>query len=125
MFNPIPILKRVFIFLPCLVFSSRMLTAQQLNLAVSNAYIITRLAEKFHVQPRPMDHDFSADVFAQLLKQLDPDKVFFTMGDVNELSKFQFEIADEIQHRQSTFLAAISTKFANRIYLIDTMIDRI
>jgi len=125
MFKSITNLRQVCIFLPCLVFCSRILSAQELRLAVRNAYTITRLAEKFHVQPRLLNRDFSADVFTQVLRQLDPDKVFFTAGDIKELSKFQFDIAGEIQHQQANFVTAMAATFANRVYLVDTMIDHI
>src|ERR1700690_99263 len=111
----------IFFLSPLILF----VNAQQLNTAVKNAYIITRMAEKFHVQPRPLDDEFSANLFTQLLKQLDEDKIFFTAEDIKALSKFKFDIDDEIKNKQSTFLSAITKIFGERIAKADTMIDNI
>ena len=83
------------------------------------------MAEKFHVQPRPLDDTFSSNIFTQLLKQLDEDKIFFTAEDVKALSKFRFDLDDQIKNRQSTFLSAITKIFGDRISKADTMIDNI
>ncbi len=99
--------------------------AQQLNTAIENAYIITRMAEKFHVQPRPLNDTFSSNIFTQLLKQLDEDKIFFTAEDIKALSKYKFDIDDEIRNKQSAFLSAIIKIFGDRISKADTMIDNI
>ena len=83
------------------------------------------MAEKFHFQPRPLDDEFSAHIFTQLLKQLDEDRIFFTAADINALSKFRFDLDDEIKNRQSVFLSAITKIFADRISRADTMIVNI
>jgi carboxyl-terminal processing protease len=111
----------IFILLLSLFFAN----AQQLNTAVKNAYIITRMAEKFHVQPRPLNDTFSSNIFTQLLKQLDEDKIFFTVEDIKALSKFKFDLDDEIKNKQSTFLSAVTKIFGDRISKADTMIDNI
>jgi carboxyl-terminal processing protease len=59
--------------------------AQNLNKAATDAYVITRMAEKFHLQPRPLNDDFYKDVFNQLLKELDSQRIFFTTEDINKL----------------------------------------
>ncbi len=106
-------------------FPAVFLPAQQFNVAVKNAFIVTRMAEKFHVQPRALNDEFSSNIFDQLLKQLDEDKIFFTTDDISNLSKYKFEIDDEIKNRQSTFLSAITKIYGDRISSADTMIDNI
>src|SRR5664279_2092562 len=103
MLNHPNFLKRLLLF-SLLSLSIFFVNAQQLNTAVKNAYIITRMAEKFHVQPRPLDDIFSSNIFTQLLRQLDEDKIFFTAEDIKALSKFKFDLDDEIKNKQSTFL---------------------
>jgi len=113
-------------FLLCiLLLSNIIVNAQQLNTAVKNAYAITRMAEKFHFQPRPLNDEFSANIFTQLLKQLDEDKFFFTGEDIKVLSGFKFDIDDQIKNRQSTFLSAITKIFGDRISRADMMIVNI
>lgn len=99
--------------------------AQSFNKQVNDAYLITRMVEKFHVQPRPLDNEFSKNVFIQLLKQLDEDKIFFTKEDINTLSNFEFNIVDQIKNKQSTFLAALTDICKKRLTMVDTMIENI
>jgi carboxyl-terminal processing protease len=122
MLNHTNFLKRL-LFLLCFLLSNFFINAQQLNTAVKNAYIITRMAEKFHVQPRPLNDTFSSNIFTQLLKQLDEDKIFFTAEDIKALSKFKFDLDDEIKNKQSTFLSAITKIFGDRISKADTLIN--
>jgi carboxyl-terminal processing protease len=117
--------RKYFSILLFLLLSNVLANGQQLNTAVNNAYIITRMAEKFHVQPRPLNDEFSSDVFTQFLKQLDDEKIFFTAEDLKELSKYRFDIDDEIKNKQSTFLFAAIKIFGERIATADTMIDNI
>ncbi|HXL58038.1 MAG TPA: hypothetical protein VN958_17370, partial [Chitinophagaceae bacterium] len=70
--------------------------AQDLNKASMDAYIITRMAEKFHVQPRQLNDDFSNDIFSQLLKELDNQRIFFTTEDINKLQPFRLQLDDQI-----------------------------
>jgi carboxyl-terminal processing protease len=116
---------RSFLFLNLLLLSNIFVSGQQLNTAVKNAYVITRMAEKFHFEPRPLNDEFSANIFTQLLKQLDEDRIFFTAGDINTLSKFRFDLDDQIKNRQSTFLSAITKIFGERISKADTIIGSI
>ncbi len=111
----------IFIFLLSLFFAQ----GQSFNTAAKNAYVLTRMAEKFHVQPRPLNDEFSSDVFIQFLKQLDENKIFFTTADIKTLSKFKFELDDEIKNKQSTFLLTVLKIFSNRVASVDTMIDNI
>ena len=125
MLNHTNFLKKLLFLVSFLLLANILVNAQQLNTAVKNAYIISRMADKFHVQPRPLDDTFSLHVFTQLLKQLDGDKIFFTAEDIKSLSKFQFDIDDEIKNKQSTFLSAITNIFSDRISKADTMIENI
>ena len=113
------------LLLTIFLLSGVFVSAQPFNNAVKNAYIITRMAEKFHVQPRPLNDAFSLSIFNQFLKQLDEDRIFFTAQDMNRLSKFKFELDDQIKSRQSTFLSAVTKIFSDHISKADTMIDNI
>ena len=99
--------------------------AQSFNKQVNDAYLITRMVAKFHVQPRPLDNEFSKNIFIQLMKQLDEDRIFFTKKDINTLSKFEFNIDDEIKNKQSGFLTALTGICQKRLTMVDTMIDNI
>jgi carboxyl-terminal processing protease len=101
---------------------SFLLSAQSFDKQVNDAYLITRMVEKFHVQPRALDDNFSKNVFTQLFRQIDKDRIFFTKEDMNALGKFEYSIDDEIKSRQSDFLKAVAAICNKRLPLIDTMI---
>ncbi|MEP7253837.1 MAG: S41 family peptidase [Ginsengibacter sp.] len=101
------------------------LFAQQFDVAAKNAFIVARMAEKFHVQPKPLNDEFSSHVFDQFLRQIDENKIFFTIEDINSLLKYKLEIDDEIRSRQTSFLESITKMYAARMSRADTMIDNI
>ena len=83
------------------------------------------MAEKFHFQPRPLNDELSSKIFTQILKQLDDDKIFFTAEDIKALSKFQFELDDEIKNKKAVFLTLLTKMYSDRIAEADTMITGI
>lgn len=93
--------------------------------AVNDAYIVTRMAEKFHVQPKPLDDAFSNSMFGLLLQKLDDEKIYFTQQDIAALSKYQFQLDDLVKAKQATFLQLLTTLYKQRIQQVDTMVDNI
>ncbi len=96
-----------------------------LNKAVADAYLISRMADKFHVQPKPLDDAFSANMFELLLNKLDDDKIYFTQQDITALNQYQFQLDDQIKNKQSAFLQKLSTIYKLRFQQVDTMVDNI
>lgn len=111
----------LFVFL----FSLYFLQAQAPNQAVTDAFVITRMAEKFHVQPRPLDDKMSADIFSELLAAIDPNKIFLTKEDIAKLQPYQYQLDDIIKNRQPDFLQLIISLLKQRLQMADTMIDNI
>lgn len=70
---------------------------------------------EFHVSPRPIDDKFSVDVFDFLLKSLDPDKLYFTQQDLNELKAFRTKIDDELEGVSWNFLVEITSRFKKNL----------
>ena len=99
--------------------------AQPANKAATDAFVITRMAAKFHVQPRPVDDAFSNDVYNALFKELDDDKLFFTTDDIKSLSAYRSTIDDEIQGKQTRFLQAVTSLYKKRLQMADTMVTSI
>jgi carboxyl-terminal processing protease len=118
-------MKKKLILLGCFSLICFLSFAQSFNKEVNDAYTITRMVEKFHVQPRPLNDEFSENVYVQLLKQIDEDRIFFTKDDINTLTKFKFKITGEIKNRKSDFLVAITGICQKRLTMVDTMINNI
>jgi carboxyl-terminal processing protease len=101
------------------------LRAQSPPSAVQDAFLITRMVEKFHVQPRPLDHELSSGIYFQVLDELDDQRIFFTKEDIRKLSAYQFRLDEEIRNRQSGFLLLLTNIYKQRLIQADTMLDRI
>ncbi|MES1161405.1 MAG: hypothetical protein ABUM51_11645, partial [Bacteroidota bacterium] len=108
----------------CLI-RSLSITAQPSPKIVQDAYLITRMAEKFHVQPRPLNDEMSAAIYSQLLESLDDQRIFFTQKDIHALSAYQFKLDEEIRNQQSGFLQLLIGLYRQRLIQVDTMIDHI
>ncbi len=116
--------KLLFLVLLCSV-RCLMITAQPVQKTVQDAYLITRMAEKFHIQPHPLDDEMSSAVYSQLLEALDDQRFFFTQKDIHELSVYQFKLDEEISSQQSGFLQLLTGIYKQRLAQVDTMIDHI
>ena len=110
------------VFLCLIAFS---VNAQVINKAATDAFTITRMAEKFHVQPRPVDKSLSADWFDQLVKELDEDKIFFTREDMDKLLAYRLQLDNELSGKKTGFLQLLLTTYQQRIQQADTMIDNL
>jgi len=118
-------LMRKLCFILCLVIGSIQLDAQSSDNAVRDAFLISRMAEKFHVQPRPLDDRLSASIYAGLLDELDDQRILFLQEDINKLAVWRLQLDDEIAGHRSGFLALVTGIYKQRLQQADTMIDHI
>ena len=102
-----------------LVFVTR---AQLIRQTADNAYTITRMAEIYHVQPRPVDNKFSSDFYHQLIQTLDADKIYFNQADLRILAVYQFTLDDELLNKKDDFLKLLITLFTKKVNQTDSML---
>ncbi|MBI1783204.1 MAG: PDZ domain-containing protein [Sphingobacteriales bacterium] len=114
-------LPLLFIILLCF----QLLRAQYPAQAVNDAFMITRMAEKFHVQPKPLDDKMSSEIFEQVLNTIDADKLFLTKEDLTKLLPYQYQLDDIIKNRKPDFLNILTVILKQRLQTADTMIDNI
>jgi carboxyl-terminal processing protease len=101
------------------------LAAQPLPKAAKDAFLISRMANKYHFQPRPLDDALSNNLFTDLLETLDEQKIFFTREDMDRLAPWRLKLDDEIRTRQTGFLQLLTATYRQRLMQADTMIDNI
>lgn len=101
------------------------LVGQPIQKAAKDAFLITRMAEKYHIQPRGLDEKFSTDLFALLLSKLDKDKNFLIEEDIKLLAGSKHNLHKEISSKRSDFLQSLITIYQKRLQQADTMIDNI
>jgi carboxyl-terminal processing protease len=83
------------------------------------------MAEKFHVQPRPLDDQLSIRIYTGLLDDLDDQRIFFLQEDINKLATWRLQLDDEIANHRSGFLVLLTGIYKQRLQQADTMIDHI
>jgi carboxyl-terminal processing protease len=91
----------------------------------TDAWLITRMAEKFHVQPRPLDKTMAAAIYSRMLEALDEERIFFTQADIARLSVYRNTLDEEILNRRTGFLQLLTTIYQQRLMQADTLIDHI
>lgn len=65
--------------------------------------LLTYVIEKGHYNPAVIDDNFSKGVYKDYIAALDPSKRFFLQSDINEFSKFELEIDNQLNDRDLTF----------------------
>src|ERR1700722_8514684 len=101
------------------------LSAQSSDSKATDAFLITRMVEKFHVQPRPLDRVMSAAIYDRMLQTLDGERIFFTQADIAQLTPYRFKLDDEIRSRGTGFLQLLTGLYQQRLLQVDAMIDQI
>lgn len=118
-------LMRKLIFIPYLLMGAFTLKAQSSDNAVRDAFLISRMVEKFHVQPRMLDDQLSIRMYTGLLDELDEQRIFFLQDDINKLAVWRLRLDDEIANQRSGFLTLLTSIYKQRLQQVDTMIDHI
>ena len=98
---------------------------QTTDKAANDAYLITRMVSKFHVEPRAVNDVFSANVFAGMLNKTDEDRMFFTKNDISRLSTYRTTIDDEIKRRKTGFLNLFIDIYKQRLLQADSLVNEI
>ena len=86
------------------------------------AFTITRMAEIYHVQPRAVDKSFSTDLFSQMIKALDPDKIYLNAEDIKMLSVYQLNLDDQLLNRKDDFLRLLINIYTRKINQTDSIL---
>ena len=97
--------------------------AQTTQTTAEIAYAITRLADIYHVQPRPVDKTFSIDLFTLMIKALDADKIYFSSEDIRQLALSKDKLAEELLNKKEDFLKRLVTLYTRKINQTDSILD--
>ena len=100
-------------------------SGQTTDKAANDAYMITRMVSKFHVEPRAVNDAFSANVFSGMLDKTDEDRMFFTKSDIDRLSAYRTTIDDEIKLRKTGYLNLFISIYRQRLQQADSLVNEI
>ncbi|HEY4935868.1 MAG TPA: S41 family peptidase [Puia sp.] len=87
------------------------------------AFTITRMAEIYHVQPRAVDKSFSSDLFSQMIRALDADKIYFSGEDIRQLSAYKYTLDDQLLNKKEDFLKQLIILYTKKINQSDSILD--
>ena len=77
--------------------------------------LLTFVIEKGHYSPPPIDDAFSKGVYKDYIQALDPSKRFFLQSDVDEFSKFELQLDDQIMNKDLSFFDLTYTRLMQRM----------
>jgi len=93
--------------------------------AAKNAFLIYRLAEKKHIQPRLLDEQFSKDLFDLVLKKIDVNKRIFLQSEINDLEKYRSQLHIQIANRKFDFIQQLTAIYLQHLQQLDTITENI
>jgi carboxyl-terminal processing protease len=65
--------------------------------------LITFVIEKGHYDPKTIDDNFSKSLYKSYIEGLDPSKRLFLQSDIDEFSKFEMQLDDQILNKDLSF----------------------
>lgn len=96
--------------------------AQNTQSIANQAFIVTRMVEKFHVQPKALDDSFSIQLFNKFLAATDKEHAYFTNADVLSFNAYATRLDDEISLKKTEFLALFVRKYQERLKQADSLL---
>lgn len=76
--------------------------------------LVCNMVQKFHISQRPIDDKISEKLLDRFLKNLDPQKLYFTQPDIDQLSKFKTELDDLVKAGNTQFAYDVWDMFLQR-----------
>lgn len=77
--------------------------------------LITYVLQKGHYDPKDINDQFSAEVYEDFIKALDPLKRYFLASDIADFSKYKTEIDDQIKNKDLSFFDLVYSRFNERM----------
>lgn len=115
--------KGLFFSIFCLLYLAG--GTQDFIATVKDAFVITRMAEKFHLQPKPVNNELSHFVFDAFIDELDRNRIYFSQEDITDFSMYAGTIDDEIIHKKDQFLRFVFNRYQLRLSQTDSIINQL
>jgi carboxyl-terminal processing protease len=122
-YNELNGMKKIALSLLVLIAPPLLAQSQSAGNMAHEAFMITRMVDKFHVDPKPVDSKFSAEVFSVMLDDADPDRIYFTKSDIDRLSPYQKTLDKEILLSKTGYLNLFTTIYEARLKMADSLAD--
>ena len=96
--------------------------AQSFNKVAGEAFLVYRMIDKFHVEPRELNDSFSHDLWFTMLKLTDEEELFFSDEDIVKLRAFESTLDDEIRNKRSAYISLFTSLFTQRLKQADSLV---
>lgn len=77
--------------------------------------LLTFVIEKGHYNPASIDDAFSKGIYKDYIEALDPSKRFFLQSDIDEFSKYELLLDDELLNKDLTFFELTYSRLMKRM----------
>jgi carboxyl-terminal processing protease len=77
--------------------------------------LVTMVLENAHYHPQDIDDEFSKKLYKSFLEEIDANKRFFLQSDIEEFSKYELLLDDQIKGQDITFFNLVNTRFLERL----------
>lgn len=77
--------------------------------------LLTFVIEKGHYNPAAIDDNFSKGVYKDYIEALDPSKRFFLQSDIDEFSKYETQLDDQLLNKDLTFFELTYNRLMQRM----------
>ncbi|RZJ36448.1 MAG: tail-specific protease [Flavobacterium sp.] len=77
--------------------------------------LLTFVIERGHYDPAAIDDNFSKGIYKDYIQALDPSKRFFLQSDIDEFSKYETQIDDQIHNKDLSFFELTYNRLMKRI----------
>lgn len=77
--------------------------------------LLTFVIDKGHYSPATIDDAFSKGIYKDYIEALDPSKRFFLQSDIDEFSKFETELDDQLLNKDLTFFNLTYDRLTKRM----------
>jgi carboxyl-terminal processing protease len=77
--------------------------------------LITYVLEKTHFANKDFDDAFSSEVYNKFINDIDPLKRYFLASDIEEFSKYEYLIDDQLKNKDISFFELVHTRLEQRM----------
>ncbi len=77
--------------------------------------VINSMLKRYHYRKFKLDDAFSEKILAHFIKQLDPNKLYFTQSDINQFNKHKHMVDDDIEAGDTTFAVNLFKTYQKRV----------
>jgi carboxyl-terminal processing protease len=87
--------------------------------------LISYVLQKGHYDSKDINDSFSAEIYKDFINGLDPLKRYFLASDIEEFSKYETEIDDQIKNKELTFFDLVFNRFTQRMEETKGMYEKV